>query len=97
MSQYELHADDFEMMPQLKGRALSERQAALIDFIRDTLAATGKPPGPTAIAKLLGLKTRAEASHMLNGLELKGYLTSKAGVRGSVRLTKKAMEERPPR
>jgi SOS-response transcriptional repressor LexA len=97
LNQYDLSAGDFESMPQLKGRGLSERQAALLDFIRDPLAATGNSPGTTVIAKRLGLKTPSEAYKMLCGLELKGYLASKPGVKWSVRLTAKALEERPPR
>jgi SOS-response transcriptional repressor LexA len=97
LNQYDLNADDFEMMPQLKGRGLTERQSAVLEFIRQTIDATGRPPGTRKIAKHFGFKWQQYAVDVVRALEHKGYITSKPGVQWSVRLTAKAMEERPPR
>lgn len=85
------------MMPQLKGRGLTERQAAVLDFIRKTLDATGKPPGSRKIARHFGFKWQQNAVEVVRALEHKGYVASKQGVRLSLRLTEKAIQERKPR
>jgi repressor LexA len=78
---------------------LTDRQQAILDFVRERIAADGMPPTLAEIARAFGFRqARAAAKHLL-ALEAKGHLTllpGKArGIRLPTTLTTKAKRDEP--
>ena len=53
---------------------LTERQAEILEFIRETGAATGRPPTSREICRRFGFKSPRAATIHLDALERKGAL-----------------------
>lgn len=53
---------------------LTERQAAIVAFLRDYLAANGVPPSVREIGDHVGLASTASVHHQLRRLEELGWL-----------------------
>ena len=55
-------------------KSLSEKQRAILDVIRDSVADRGYPPTMREIGDAVGLASLSSVTHQLNQLELSGYL-----------------------
>ena len=65
---------------------LTDRQKAILDFVRERIAADGMPPTLAEIARAFGFRqARAAAKHLL-ALEAKGHLTLLPGKARGIRL-----------
>ena len=65
---------------------LTDRQQAILDFVRERIAADGMPPTLAEIANAFGFRqARAAAKHLL-ALEAKGHLTLLPGKARGIRL-----------
>jgi repressor LexA len=65
---------------------LTDRQQAILDFVRERIAADGMPPTLAEIARAFGFRqARAAAKHLL-ALEAKGHLTLLPGKARGIRL-----------
>ena len=53
---------------------LSDKQLAILDVIKKSLAARGYPPSMREIGDAVGLASLSSVTHQLNQLELSGYL-----------------------
>ena len=54
--------------------SLSDRQLAILDMIRRSVASRGYPPSMREIGDAVGLSSLSSVTHQLNQLELSGYL-----------------------
>jgi repressor LexA len=59
---------------------LTERQTAVLEFLRDFTAQHGHPPTEREIQSGLGFSSQSVARHYLAALEKKGALTRRAGM-----------------
>ena len=65
---------------------LTDRQQAILDFVRERIASDGMPPTLAEIARAFGFRqARAAAKHLL-ALEARGYLTLLPGKARGIRL-----------
>jgi repressor LexA len=55
-------------------KSLSDKQLAILDVIKKSLAARGYPPSMREIGDAVGLASLSSVTHQLNQLELSGYL-----------------------
>lgn len=77
---------------------LTERQQQVLDFIRATLAADGRPPTLREIGVHMGIRSTNGVNDHLRALERKGYLVKDDMLSRGVRLTTpgQVMERRCP-
>lgn len=65
---------------------LTERQAEILELIRDTIEETGMPPTRAEIAKALGFKSANSAEEHLRALARKGVIELVSGASRGIRL-----------
>ena len=65
---------------------LTDRQQAILDFVRERIAADGMPPTWAEIAHAFGFRQTRGAQKHLQALEAKGYLTLLPGKARGIRL-----------
>ena len=75
---------------------LTDRQLAILDFVRTRIEADGLPPTWAEIARAFGFRQTRAAQKHLQALEAKGYLTLLPGKARGIRLAG-ASARRPPR
>jgi repressor LexA len=66
---------------------LTDRQQAILDFVRERIAADGLPPTWAEIARAFGFRQTRAAQKHLQALEAKGYLTLLPGKARGIRLS----------
>jgi repressor LexA len=66
---------------------LTDRQQAILDFVRERIAADGLPPTWAEIACAFGFRQTRAAQKHLQALEAKGYLTLMPGKARGIRLS----------
>src|SRR4051812_23971988 len=66
---------------------LTDRQQAILDFVRERIAADGLPPTWAEIAHAFGFRQTRAAQKHLQALEAKGYLTLLPGKARGIRLS----------
>ena len=66
---------------------LTDRQQAILDFVRERIAADGLPPTWAEIARAFGFRQTRAAQKHLQALETKGYLTLLPGKARGIRLS----------
>ncbi|HVR80992.1 MAG TPA: transcriptional repressor LexA [Luteimonas sp.] len=66
---------------------LTDRQQAILDFVRGRIAADGLPPTWAEIAQAFGFRQTRAAQKHLQALAAKGYLTLLPGKARGIRLT----------
>lgn len=66
-------------MSSTQPQSLTDRQAAVLDFIRDHIEETGYPPTIREIGDHLGIKSTNGVNDHLKALERKGYLDRQTG------------------
>jgi repressor LexA len=66
---------------------LTHRQQAILDFVRERIAADGLPPTWAEIARAFGFRQTRAAQKHLQALEAKGYLTLLPGKARGIRLS----------
>src|SRR6478609_8025601 len=66
---------------------LTDRQRAILDFVRERIAADGLPPTWAEIARAFGFRQTRAAQKHLQALETKGYLTLLPGKARGIRLS----------
>jgi repressor LexA len=66
---------------------LTDRQQAILDFLRERIAADGLPPTWAEIAHAFGFRQTRAAQKHLQALEAKGYLTLLPGKARGIRLS----------
>ena len=71
----------FAPMPEI-----TARQQAILDFVRERIAADGMPPTLAEIARAFGFRQARAAQKHLAALETKGYLTLLPGKARGIRL-----------
>src|SRR6185436_1455941 len=71
----------FALMPEI-----TARQQAILDFVRERIAADGMPPTLAEIARAFGFRQARAAQKHLAALETKGYLTLLPGKARGIRL-----------
>lgn len=67
-------------------RAETEKQAAVLGFVRRQIERTGHSPSVREIAAAIGVSSTCTAQRHLQALETKGLLTRVSGQRGRWRL-----------
>jgi repressor LexA len=65
---------------------LTDRQQAILDFVRERIAMDGMPPTWSEIARAFGFRQTRAAQKHLQALEAKGYLTLLPGKARGIRL-----------
>jgi len=76
---------------------LTDRQQAILDFVRERIAADGLPPTWAEIARAFGFRQTRAAQKHLQALETKGYLTLLPGKARGIRLSSLARLPAVPR
>jgi repressor LexA len=66
---------------------LTDRQQAILDFVRERIATDGMPPTWSEIARAFGFRQTRAAQKHLQALEAKGYLTLLPGKARGIRLS----------
>lgn len=66
---------------------LTQRQQAILDFVRERIAVDGLPPTWAEIARAFGFRQTRAAQKHLQALETKGYLTLLSGKARGIRLS----------
>jgi repressor LexA len=66
---------------------LTDRQQAILDFVRERIAADGLPPTWAEIARAFGFRQTRAAPNHLQALEAKGYLALLPGKARGIRLS----------
>jgi repressor LexA len=66
---------------------LTDRQQAILDFVRERIAADGMPPTWAEIARAFGFRQTRAAQKHLQALEAKGYLALLPGKARGIRLS----------
>ena len=74
---------------------LTARQQAILDFVRERIAADGLPPTWAEIARAFGFRQTRAAQKHLQALEAKGYLTLLPGKARGIRLSPLAQPRTP--
>ena len=74
---------------------LTDRQQAILDFLREHVAAEGRPPTLAEIAQAFGFRQARSAQDHLQALAAKGAIELVPGARG-IRLLDEAGEALPP-
>lgn len=74
---------------------LTDRQQAILDFVRERIAADGLPPTWAEIARAFGFRQTRAAQKHLQALEAKGYLTLLPGKARGIRLSPLARPRTP--
>ncbi|QBB72584.1 transcriptional repressor LexA [Pseudolysobacter antarcticus] len=69
---------------------LTDKQQAILDFIRSTIAANGYPPSNAEIADAFGLRERATVRQHLQALQTKGAIEISPGIARGLRLVEAA-------
>ena len=75
---------------------LTDRQQAILDFVRERIAADGLPPTWAEIARAFGFRQTRAAQKHLQALEAKGYLALLPGKARGIRLSPR-LQRTPPR
>ena len=73
-------------------RPLTERQAQILDLIRQSIVNTGMPPTRAEIAKRLGFRSANAAEDHLKALAKKGHIEILPGTSRGIRLTEELEE-----
>ena len=68
-------------------QALTDRQQAILDFVRERIGRDGLPPTWAEIARAFGFRQTRAAQKHLQALEAKGYLELLPGTARGIRLT----------
>ncbi|MFT6530286.1 MAG: repressor LexA [Psychrosphaera sp.] len=68
-------------------RPLTDRQAQILELIKQAIVSTGMPPTRAEIAKRLGFRSANAAEDHLKALAKKGYIEILAGTSRGIRLT----------
>ena len=76
---------------------LTDRQQAILDFVRERIASDGLPPTWAEIARAFGFRQTRAAQKHLQALEAKGYLTLLPGKARGIRLASPAQPRHRPR
>ncbi len=76
----------------MSGKKLTEKQKAVLRFIRDFIEKNGYPPTDREIADGIGLSSHTTAYSHVHALKEKGYLITKPGIPRSIVLTEKGRE-----
>jgi repressor LexA len=76
---------------------LTDRQQAILDFVRERIAADGLPPTWAEIARAFGFRQTRGAQKHLQALEAKGYLTLLPGKARGIRLSSFGQPRTPSR
>jgi len=76
---------------------LTDRQQAILDFVRERIAADGLPPTWAEIARAFGFRQTRAAQKHLQALEAKGYLMLLPGKARGIRLSALGQPRTPPR
>ena len=76
---------------------LTDRQQAILDFVRERIAADGLPPTWAEIARAFGFRQTRAAQKHLQALEAKGYLTLLPGKARGIRLSSLGQPRTPTR
>src|SRR4249919_2305479 len=71
---------------------LTDRQQAMLDFVRERIAADGLPPTWSEIAQAFGFRQTRAAQKHLQALEAKGYLTLLPGKARGIRLPPSSLQ-----
>lgn len=74
-------------MESQRMRPLTNRQAEILQLIKDNISATGYPPTRAEIAKTLGFKSANAAEEHLKALAKKGVIEIMPGTSRGIRLT----------
>lgn len=74
-------------------RPLTERQAQILELIRDSIVSTGMPPTRAEIAKQLGFRSANAAEDHLKALAKKGHIEILPGTSRGIRLTEEIEKE----
>ena len=74
-------------------RPLTERQAQILDLIRQSIVNTGMPPTRAEIANRLGFRSANAAEDHLKALAKKGHIEILPGTSRGIRLTEELEEE----
>ena len=74
---------------------LTDRQQAILDFVRERIAADGLPPTWAEIARAFDFRQTRAAQKHLQALEAKGYLTLLPGKARGIRLSPLAQPRTP--
>jgi repressor LexA len=82
----EVPAIDEETSPAMSPPDLTARQQAVLDFVRERIAADGMPPTLAEIARAFGFRQARAAQKHLLALEAKGWLTLLPGKARGIRL-----------
>ena len=70
----------------VKGNALTERQAQVLEVVRRHLRVRGVPPSRTELARELGLKRQSSVDNQLNALQKKGWVRLLPNVERGIQL-----------
>lgn len=76
---------------------LTDRQQAILDFVRERIATEGLPPTWAEIARAFGFRQTRAAQKHLQALEAKGYLTLLPGKARGIRLPPAGRPRKAPR
>ncbi|NVK23708.1 MAG: repressor LexA [Gammaproteobacteria bacterium] len=76
-------------------RPLTERQAQILDLIKQSIVNTGMPPTRAEIAERLGFRSANAAEDHLKALSKKGYIEILPGTSRGIRLTEDLSEIEP--
>jgi repressor LexA len=71
---------------------LTERQGRVLDFIRERIAADGRPPTVREIGRRFRIASTNGVRRHLNALERKGYIERAAGTARGIRLSPELQE-----
>ena len=74
---------------------LSDKQRAILDFIRERLGRDGYPPSQLEIAAAFGFKQNVTANYHLRALEAAGAIVRTPGMARSIRLIGRRRATRP--
>ncbi len=77
-------------------KTLSERQKAILEFIREHLGDTGYPPTIREIGRAVGISSTSVVNYNLNRLEEQGHLSREPEVSRGLRLEANAPNLIPP-
>ena len=86
----DVNAADFARLPNEAGRrdAITPRQRAVFDTVRELLAERGYPPTVREIGERLGIRSTNGVNDHLAALERRGYLERDWGVARGLRVLK---------
>lgn len=75
---------------------MTEKQLLLLDFLRNTITHTGRPPTFTAMRQFMGVASNQAVEDWLSILEREGYISRTGKGRRTIKLNNKSMSEKEP-